>query len=351
MTKKLVLRLSSLGDVILATSILEVHSFLKESHVDWVVAQEFSEVLCGHPKIHRVIQFNRSQGLRAWVRFCYQLWLENYLEIFDLHLSLRTRLMKLLFAYWSWVEQTPKPKWKTISKQYRKLFFYYLLKRFCPLRWRPLSWVSRFTLLAGGSGTEHPNLKHLVRPFSEVQSLFFSKGEICDLSRTKFLCLMPSSRWKGKMWPVDFYFKLVQSLSQKFALIPIILGQKSDLASVSLLNHFEVAGLSCCSALGVMSLAQTATVLHYSIGYLGSDTGLAHLAEAVGVPARIIFGPTTPDMGFGPWMKESRSIELSLWCRPCGKDGRYCFRIKQKYLCLKGLLPDQVVSKYFESLE
>jgi heptosyltransferase-2 len=78
---------------------------------------------------------------------------------------------------------------------------------------------------------------------------------------------------------------------------------------------------------------------------------LAHLAEALGTPAKVIFGPTTPDLGFGPWKKESQSIGYSLWCRPCGKDGRYCIQWTKRYRCLKELSPEVVFDQILKELK
>src|SRR5690349_18324784 len=103
--KRLILKLSSLGDVILASSALETtqlnHSF------DWVVAQEYRELLSHHPKINQVLSFDRSSGLKGWVRFCRKLWEVGYSDIFDLHSSLRTQIMKVLFRVWSASEGVP----------------------------------------------------------------------------------------------------------------------------------------------------------------------------------------------------------------------------------------------------
>jgi ADP-heptose:LPS heptosyltransferase len=100
---------------------------------------------------------------------------------------------------------------------------------------------------------------------------------------------------------------------------------------------------------GRWPLEQVAGVLGGAIAYLGNDTGLAHLAEAVGVPALVIYGPTSPRMGFGPWRPESAAIELeTLGCRPCGKDGRRCYRLGEPYLCLKGLGAQQVTARLTE---
>jgi ADP-heptose:LPS heptosyltransferase len=79
--------------------------------------------------------------------------------------------------------------------------------------------------------------------------------------------------------------------------------------------------------------------------YFGGDTGLAHLAEAVGTPAYVLYGPTTPEMGFGPWRKQSFVFGADLWCRPCRGEGHYCFRISKKYLCQTKLTSQSVLEE------
>src|SRR5690348_12590491 len=98
-TKQLVIRLSSLGDVILATSALEVD--LPGQVIDWVVSKEYVELIHGHPKLNQVFGFDRKSGSSGWIRLCRELWENQYQIIFDLHGSLRTRMMRFLFFYWS----------------------------------------------------------------------------------------------------------------------------------------------------------------------------------------------------------------------------------------------------------
>src|SRR5437868_1934307 len=125
-TKRLILRLSSLGDVILASSALEVVQ--ADSSLDWVVAEEFSELLRHHPKINQVHAFNRSGNLRTWIQLCRKLWEAQYDQIFDLHRSLRTGVMKLFFIFWSLKEGVSLPHWKTVKKQRGRLYLYYFVK-------------------------------------------------------------------------------------------------------------------------------------------------------------------------------------------------------------------------------
>ena len=63
---------------------------------------------------------------------------------------------------------------------------------------------------------------------------------------------------------------------------------------------------------------------------IGSDTGLMHASEAVGVPVAMIMGPTTVQMGGGTMLNRSANIEYDIWCRPCSQNGKsLCFRSEQ----------------------
>ena len=114
---------------------------------------------------------------------------------------------------------------------------------------------------------------------------------------------------------------------------------------MSYIQQFKDSGLPYFSAVNAKSLMETAYLLKGADFYLGGDTGLAHLAESLGTPTKVIFGPTAPDMGFGPWREESQAISSPLPCRPCGKDGRVCYRLTQKHLCLKGLSVEAVFTQ------
>lgn len=342
--KKLILRLSSLGDVILACSALEAFPNRSPSNPDfhtrsdsplhWVVAHEFRSLLENHPKIHRIFGFQRSSGLNGWWKLCRELWEEGYTEVYDLHCSLRTRLLQFLFLYWSVVEGRRFPRWKTISKQRLRLYSYFIFKRALPKSFRPDLMVQRFSRCVGGTGDERPNFSHMIKNESLPKALIEQSAAFGG----RYVCVMPSSRWDGKKWPVTHFVDVLRSLKA----LPVILGTRRDPESLELCQVLAAHRIAHYSGVGEWDLPQTATVLAYSAGYLGVDTGLAHLSEAVGVPVLTLFGPTVSDMGFGPWRPESKVIESSLWCRPCGKDGRYCFRPREKYKCMKTLYPEKV---------
>ncbi len=318
--------------MILACSALEAQAL--PAQVDWVVSRDYAELIQNHPRIRTVYAFDRAAGFRGWLDLCRFFWNRRYDEVYDLHGSMRTRVMRVLFLFWGLREaslgksQPGSPRWFKISKQKIRLWGYLTAKQWWPRAWRPEAWVSRFARAVGGTGAERPNLRHLchVSPVSAQQLSF-------DLN-SRWVCVMPSSRWNGKKWPVSYYAQLIA----KMGAYPVVLGSKKDAESFQLCEELERMRIPYFSAVGQWNLSFTAWALSQAPGgYLGCDTGLAHLAEAVGARAQVIFGPTSPEMGFGPWRTESRSIQSAIVCRPCSRNGRFCYRFGQPYECLRGL--------------
>jgi ADP-heptose:LPS heptosyltransferase len=93
--KVLVMRLSSLGDVILSTSVLKTN--LGQKGVDYLVADSYEDLLVDHPQVKRLWSYTRSDGLKGWNQMLRDIWDEKYELIFDLHDSLRTNWARLLF--------------------------------------------------------------------------------------------------------------------------------------------------------------------------------------------------------------------------------------------------------------
>jgi ADP-heptose:LPS heptosyltransferase len=334
--KRLIIRLSSLGDVILATSAL---SALAAGETHWVVSKEYASLLKGHPGLKKIWEFDRTGGLLAWLALCGNLWKQGYTEVFDLHNTLRSQVARIYFfvrGRWEGHKRQVLPQWKTMSKERLQLIGLFTAKRLWPKKWYPTRLVERVALLVGGSGLERPDLKHLICRESEV-SLDFAKW---IHEHGKFISVMPSSKWDGKKWSVRGFFEVIT----KTGIPVVVLGEKSDRESVLLVKMLEQAGFPHYSGIAKLSFSQLAFALSSSLFYLGNDTGLAHLAEALGTSVITTFGPTVPEMGFGPWRAKSRVVGVDLWCKPCGKDGRFCYRVNNRYACQKNLSASQVYS-------
>jgi ADP-heptose:LPS heptosyltransferase len=95
---------------------------------------------------------------------------------------------------------------------------------------------------------------------------------------------------------------------------------------------------------GKTSLMESAVLAQNAFRVIGNDTGIPHLAEAVGTPALFILGPTGEQFGFYPHLPLSRALFKNLWCRPCTTNGKgHCIRSER--FCLTGISVEQVKSE------
>lgn len=85
---------------------------------------------------------------------------------------------------------------------------------------------------------------------------------------------------------------------------------------------------------------KTFEAMNGAFAMVAGDTGLLHLAAAVGLPVVGLFGPTTSADGF--WCHEGVALELPLTCRPCSRFGGARCPIGD-HLCLQGIEVERVI--------
>lgn len=97
---------------------------------------------------------------------------------------------------------------------------------------------------------------------------------------------------------------------------------------------------------GKLNIEQNFHVLKQCSLAVSNDSGLAHLAAAADIPVNIIFGPTTPSMGFVPPGKVATFEKRELYCRPCTSVGRN--KCPEKHFrCMNEIKPKNVFEVIF----
>jgi ADP-heptose:LPS heptosyltransferase len=107
-----------------------------------------------------------------------------------------------------------------------------------------------------------------------------------------------------------------------------ILGGSSDRKLARNLVDRELAGENTVNLAGDLSLIETAAVLKHAAVFVGNDSGLAHLARALGIPTVVLFGPCDPQKWSLPG-PEHVVIHKGLACSPCAAFGyrKWCREI------------------------
>lgn len=102
----------------------------------------------------------------------------------------------------------------------------------------------------------------------------------------------PGATMLDKRWPPDRYSCLARKLSQR-GLRPVLTGGPADVELCQAIAA-DIADLRPVVLAGKLDIMATAAVIEKACLYVGTDTGVSHLAAAIGAPSVVIFGPTNP---------------------------------------------------------
>jgi len=153
------------------------------------------------------------------------------------------------------------------------------------------------------------------------------------------LGLAPGAQWDTKRWPdKNFADLLNEQLKSGSGTIRIFLGPRETAWFGG--SALEVAATASprVEVIRDRSLVEVARLLAGCRTLVTNDSGLLHLAEAVGTPVLAFFGPTVKEFGYFPQLSASRVLEVPLECRPCSRNGKKpCHR--GDLACLERITP------------
>lgn len=162
-----------------------------------------------------------------------------------------------------------------------------------------------------------------------------------DMRFGRWLAVAPGASHQPKRAPTEIFRDVLTHLSdllagERIGLGLVFIGSSEDRAAANQLIDSLAWDGPLLNLAGKLTLEQSASVLAASKALLSNDSGLAHISEAVGVPAAVLFGPTVEVFGFPPWRLESRVYSAQIGCRPCSRHGKKACRYGD-YLCFHGI--------------
>ncbi len=305
--KVLVIRFSSLGDVILCTSVLPA---LKERgfKVDFLTFKPFGEILEKQPFVNRVIEVERGKLKSISSIRELSSKLKGYDFALDLHDVLRTKVLRTFLPFKTYV--------------YNK---HALLRRlmvvFKPFKSKWLYVPELYGKALEKAGIEVKRPRPVLFPDSKLVKRFK------EIVPENSVAVSPAAKWKSKRYPLEKFVKLTEILKSA-GFTPVVVGGKEE---KEIGEIFEKTGiLNFC---GKLSLKESLAVISLCKAVVSNDSAVVHMARALKVPVVSIFGPTHPAFGFAPAEDEGVALTLNLPCSPCslhGKTGcadRKCFNI------------------------
>ncbi|RUM61635.1 MAG: glycosyl transferase [Persephonella sp.] len=319
------IRFSSLGDVILASSLLDPLYNL-DIKVDFLTFKPFGEIFKEDYRLNKLIEVDKKElkTLSQIKSFANNLKKENYDYILDIHSNLRTFSISLFSRI-----KTIRYKKNSIK---RRLFLYKPFRKFLINQNFNVLFAYLETLKLFGE----KNYKKY-RPRLILHSDDF-KG-VNNLPKN-FVVIGSGARYKNKIYP---YFNKVSQILLENGFNVVLVGSKDDKNLDRNVYPKEVIDLR-----GELSLRQSMAVISKAVGSISNDSAVAHLSRAVQTPVLMIYGATHPYFGFAPLEDEGDFIIKNLSCQPCDLHGRKECKFKSLY-CLN-IEPSLVVNKFLKIL-
>jgi lipopolysaccharide heptosyltransferase II len=333
--KILILRFSSMGDILLATPVPDVLKLkYPDAEIDWVVNAKFSEVLKNNSHVSRIIKFSTASELKEIRK---DIKVKHYDLIFDLHKNLRsfylTAGLKNVFRY----DKRTLDRFLLVrfKKKYKKII------PATQMYFRALN-------KAGISTPEKWNLTYNIN--EETENRIARKY---DLKDKKYIIFVPGASYRTKMWPVEYFKRtaaefLNDSYFNGYRIFIIGRGELEELAGKKI---SEELGDRCVDLTGILDLDESAAVLKNSELVVTNDNGPMHLAECFKKKIIAIFGCTTEQLGFFPYSTDYTVIQNNdLKCRPCTHFGRKKCP-EDHFKCMNEIEPVSVFDKIKEFLK
>lgn len=301
--KVLVIRFSSIGDIIMTTPVLRcLRQQLPECELHFATKEQYRDLISANPHVNKTHLLKDS--LRALIG---DLRTERFDVIVDLHNSMRSR----------WVRKRVRGRKLVVNKlNFRKWKMVRLKNIRGPLRHfsdRCLDAVAALGITNDGHGLE----------FFIPQEGHVDLNSLPATHRSGYVAIGIGARHNTKKLPVEKLVAICNTLHQPV----ILLGDKHDTPAAE--EIVRMCGEKVLNACGRFDLGQTASLVEQARVVVSHDSAVMHLAAALRKPVVSIWGNTVPEFGMYPYLGQagiahplSSIIEVKgLACRPCSKLG------------------------------
>ncbi len=313
--KILIIRLSSLGDILLSTPLIRTLKLnYSPVQIDFLLKTQYKDTIINNPYISNLRLYeNNKKKEKDLVRTLVE-------ESYDLAIDLQhnRRSAQVLSNLKCEIVKFNK---LTLQKILLVRFKINKLKNAPGIPVRYAGTLDNFTLDDKGldlftKNTPSPLLNY----------------------KLKYIGLAPGSRHFTKMYPSNYFVDLGRMLTDAGFKVVIFGGQSDKTICKSIASQIY----GCINLCNDNNLLQTAADMKKCSSIVCNDSGLMHVACALGVPVLPIFGSTVKEFGFTPYKNKNLILENnSLSCRPCSHVGRARCP-KKHFKCMIDIQPHMV---------
>lgn len=326
--KFLIIRFSSIGDIVLSTPVVRcLKKQMPVAVLHYLIKPQFKTVMEHNPYINKVHLLQPH-----WDKMIEELKEEKFDFIIDLHHNLRTLRIKKALGI---------PAYSFNKLNVEKFIFVKLKWNIMPrvhIIDRYMETVAPFGVYNDGMGMDY-----FIPEAEQVK-----QKDIPASHQLGYIALVIGASYYTKKLPV---YKL-QELCKKINHPVILIGAKEEFQEAE--EIAKIDPVKIYNACGKFTLNESADLVNKSKLVIAHDTGLMHIAAAFKKQVIAVWGSTTPSFGMTPYygdnflMNHAKPFDnvqvIKLWCRPCTKMGRS--KCPQGHFkCMKKINIDEMVQK------
>lgn len=339
--KILILRFSSIGDIVLTTPVVRclkmqfasIHN--EEVELHYATKSSFESVLKYNPYLDKIHLLQKEQSLSDFISLLKK---ENFDIIIDLHKNLRTSIIKFRLHAKSYTfEKLNFEKWMYVNFKKNKMPNRHIVERYMDtikslgitLETDEKQSDDRIKLERGNKNKESTGLDY----FLGIEDHFESNW-LPESHQEGYIAFAIGGAHDTKKLPLKRMIELCDKINKPI----VLLGGKEDIENgQAIFDFFEKDRYTSESqeaieklgkktrifdGCGKLTLGQSASLLKQSTVVFSHDTGLMHIAAAFKKKIYSIWGNTTPSFGMYPYKTQFVVFENNkISCRPCSKIG------------------------------
>src|ERR1041385_6996709 len=319
--KVLLIRLRSIGDTVLATpSLFALKRFLPNVEIDMLVEDWVAPLLDNHPHINKVVTLERN-GFVARARVARELRSAGYDVVYNLHGGTTA----------TFLTRATGARHRVGFKTYQYAQLHTELVPSPLLLWgtQKTHSVEQQLALLGWTGvpvSDRPRTRLGIAP--EAAESVAQQLAAAGLNERKIALLHPAAAFDTKRWAAEKFARVAEYLSERgYAPIAIAAPNEAEIVS-DLVNQSRVGILTLN-----LSLPEVTVLAARSQLFVGNDSGIAHIAAAVGTPSVVVFGSSNI-AHWRPWNRAPAEVVFEeMPCQPC--HGYFCEKFAQPECILR----------------
>lgn len=307
MQKILIIQTAFIGDVVLATGIVEkLHTHFPGAEIDFMVRKGNEALLKDHPLLHEVLVWNKKgKKYRNWLRMLKQVRSRKYNTVINVQRFAATGLLTGFSGARQKIGFDKNPfSWLFTKK----------IKHIVATEGKTLHEIERNNEL----------IKDITGELVAKPKLYPSANDesfIEPYIKQPMITISPASVWFTKQYPPDKWVQFIDLVPPHYTIYLLGAPGDKDLADrIKQSARHPNIEILC----GKLSFLQSAALMkHAGMNYV-NDSAPMHFASAVNAPVTAVYCSTLPTFGFGPLSDKSFIVEKEepLYCRPCGLHGR-----------------------------